>query len=585
MRSMSSEPTLPPAANSPADPGGFAYAALLRGVDELAAGVDRLAAGGQSRRDARRLHRRLWRLHDALLRGIGAERFLQEHLTTQVRDGDGKVSADGLLAPALEFLGGRLEACREILGRHWQTLLEWETDDRLAHARADVLRARRLADAAKPEAALPLLRGVLQSAPDHAEAHALLAELRTSAKMDADARRQAVRLARECCLGLRRGAVSLPHVPRTLASDGAGTVFVSAFDDDLSSGLYACDTATGAVRTLRGPDTVYSGTWFDPDLGVLYALIYRSEGRAAYGIDAYAPDGRHLHRRFFDPARLRLELPCILQGGGGRLYFMEYPCRLILAVDPATLQLDEVLQPAMHPLANFKIHGDTLWTTLGPGNALTGRSLRPQPLPSFHGAGITMPLQLDADTERGAVFALSSARPLQGYARQAIWLHRFNMAGQRLFSRPLGRMRPMDLHLMRDSGVLVLADRTAGLIFLNTRRGRGGAGAPCRRTTLRPRAGHLELLYESDPRQHLRHHRGRLPRHLPLPRGPVPRGSGVAAGGARQTVHGQDRGAGLRAPGGASAAAGRVRPSPRPPHERVRLHLHHGPSGGGHLRP
>ncbi|OIO05543.1 MAG: hypothetical protein AUJ49_01190 [Desulfovibrionaceae bacterium CG1_02_65_16] len=440
-------------------------------MDDLALGLRRLRQGDQPRAVARNLHARLERLREGLVRVQAAERHQQERLAAQVAQGPGRARCEGLLTSAVDFLEPRLNACAALLNQGWVELLAWDAADRAANARRDMLAAGRLARAGRLAAARRKIEGLLRTAPDHPAARALLKDLRD---MGGEARRLALALARGRSLGLRRGPIPLPLPPRTLASDDANMVFVSAFDDRLNAGLYACDVATGAVRLLRGPDTVYSGTWFDSASETLYALIYRVEGKPVYGVDSYARDGRHVRRRLFGAHTPRLALPCLLQGGGGLLYLFEYPCGLVLGVDPESLRLVEVVEHAiLPPPSNYLICDGAIFTvrcTLGIIDSFDLSSGEPGP---FAGANLPNPHLLSADMTRGAVFATSSERPLAGYEPQPNWLHRYGRDGRRLYSRRIGDMSLMDMLLMRESGVLVLGERTTGLIFLDTRGGRG----------------------------------------------------------------------------------------------------------------
>lgn len=458
-----------PGRASPRRCGEFAYPALLRLMDELAEGVSLLVRGkGLGRRAAHGLHSHLVCLHAEIGAFLVSEQFRQEQMRAHVVESLGRAECDWIFASGVGFFGEKLTACADLLGRHMHALFTWAAADVVSHAGKDLLRARRLARAGRPESSLELIRRILRYAPDYSAARALLSELQGQGCIT---RFKAQELDRESRLGTFRSPILLPLNPRVLASDGTSILYVAAFDDDLNSSLFLCDLTTGEVRELRGMDTVYSGLWYDPEETLLYALIYRAGGAPRFGVDIYSRDGVHLKRRFFDSTRLRLQLPYFLQGGNGRLYLFEHPCRLILAFDAASMQVENVLQPAgFNGISQLKVYGDLLFGSLAGNNALVCRDVQgSRPVP-FKDAVLSYPLGLDVDMAQRALFAISSDRLPRGGESLFYWLHKFAADGRCLFSHPLGTMRISDVHMMQTSGVLVLGTTCEGLLFFDVRK-------------------------------------------------------------------------------------------------------------------
>jgi len=271
--------------------------------------------------------------------------------------------------------------------------------------------------------------------------------------------------------------VQPPLPPRVLASDGMSRLFISCYDQDLNSALFVKDLESGDLRRLGNEGSLYSGLWFDPAQGVIYAALYSEHKRPASAIDVLDTQGRLLKRkRLTTRSGSRMFHPCIVSGDGQNICFMDGPSHSVLVLDKTSLNTEDViLVPGLEYITDAKAANGMLTICLMGRHSLLRTSFQGDILECHADPFTVFPRILAPHPGRKSVHVLLvdhvpvANEPLH----QSLTVHHGPLAPGRRFD--LGQGRASDMHLLHCSGILALADVYEGLQLLAVPREAGAS--------------------------------------------------------------------------------------------------------------
>lgn len=264
---------------------------------------------------------------------------------------------------------------------------------------------------------------------------------------------------------LRPGVGPLPTAPtRVLTSDGVSCLYLSAYEADLSGGLFIKDLRTGGLEPFA-QGHAYSGLWFDGEQQLLYAAQYAEGQAVAPGLDIYDPRGALVERiPFVREGERQRYLPCCLHGDATRLFFIDILTKSIVCLGKKDMVELEVLHDANIPsVSDFRVRNGMLFTSARINHLLGRYGLGGGELTLISGIDLVFPYVLDIHDATQTVYVVTCEYEPLAQERQEHWLRRMDMdfCTSGIFS--LGQKRVQNIHLLQEVGVLALLDYHDGL--------------------------------------------------------------------------------------------------------------------------
>jgi hypothetical protein len=259
-----------------------------------------------------------------------------------------------------------------------------------------------------------------------------------------------------------------PLTPRVLTSDGKSRLYASCYDANWNASLYLKDMESGELRPLGKNGTLYSGVWFDPAQDMLYATLYFLDKRPFAAIDVLDGQGRLLERQPLTArSGAQMFTPCALSGDGQNIFFLDAPCHSIIVLDKTSLDIRDIVQVQdSEYITDVKAANGVLNMSVMHKSIVQRTNLQGDSLERLADPSIALPRIIAPHPVRRLLYVLHVDHiPVTSERlHQSLTIHRGYLAPAPRLDLGIGRTN--DMHLLRSSGDLVIADFYDGLQLL-----------------------------------------------------------------------------------------------------------------------
>lgn len=154
-----------------------------------------------------------------------------------------------------------------------------------------------------------------------------------------------------------------PRAPRKAASDQGSILYLCGRWAPGRQSLFRKDLRSGETRDIGLHEGFYCGVWHDLKQGLLYGQFWKDQGGVRAGVDVFHPEGEHVARIPFNPARFHdVQYLNSLQGNEKSLFCMDYSCWLIYELDKSDLSIRDVHDfPHIRGVSDFKCDDEGIY--------------------------------------------------------------------------------------------------------------------------------------------------------------------------------------------------------------------------------